>query len=278
LTSVALAPVAAVDLVEPDAVTLALARVAEARRRIPTAKADELVAIRGWAAAMNAVAQAKEAHALAIEACSAQVRAERQIGLILYEGRGRGGKGFNGSRSQQAALEREFDYVKQMFRPNERTMFEKLARIPRVLFERTMDYAEGQSRSFSASWIYRSSRWGSLKSVAPNITQAWDGSCYVLPLEYDASGHWRKSLDEAQEYLVERTGMKRDWNRAPAKKKLDDLYTRARQLSTSIALVRETLSLHSQAAAATGEAELAAMKTADALARAYNEQTLAEPT
>lgn len=246
------------DLVDEESAARALAQCAEAQRLIPNASVEELIEIRGWARAVNAVAQAKATQKIAAEACLAQVMAERRLGLILQD-----------RKTPKTLAERIRTTVTQ----NDLRSVEKLARIPDDLFESIIGQAvEVEKSSFSASSIYRACRIASLKKVQKGIFRAFDGSCYITLRHLDeAGGHWRRNLDEARDYIEEKTGLSKS-DKSSKAERLDELHSRARQLAQAASLTRGNLS--GEAARLVGEAELEIMKAAHLLSQAHSAQTL----
>ena len=256
----ALVPMTANDLTAREATERALDQCAEAQRIIPNATPEELVEIRGWARGVNAVAQAKATRELAVQACLAQVLAERRLGLILDE-----------KKTPREVREHIISTTTQ----NDLRAIKKLASVPEPLFADIIGQsADVEKSSFSASSIYRACRIASLKQVEKGILQAFDGSCYISLRHLDeAGGHWRKNLDEARDFIAEKTGLSRS-DRSTKAERLDELHAKARQLAQAASLTRADLS--GDAGRLVGESELALMKAANLLAQAYNAQQIGD--
>lgn len=247
----ALARITENSLLSDEEISRAMQVMIAVREELPTAQPAQLWEIRGWAAAAAAMAAAKKAHQLAIEAGVTQVLAEREIGTLLLEW----------DKRPKAQRSHPFGGMA----PQLITTCKKVARIPEDLFQSELERARLHSKSVSSNWIYRASRYASLQRVEAGISQAFDGSCYVI-LRYTPP-RWRRDLTEARELVAELSGLKADWANGRMHRTLDDLYARSRQLGQAINLCDRGSSRELKRVL--GEAELAQMKVSEKLAQAH---------
>lgn len=253
-----LVPITTDTLAEQEAINHAIAQLLQAQARIPNADPEELAQMRAWAQAAEALAAAKKAQGLAIEAGLTRPLTERHLGQIIVTAAARTATPRGGHSETARALGIHLD-------TNALRMVVKLAAIPAELFEPELTEIRSRDLSPSASATYRRIREHSAESVEPGILRAWDGSC--LAFSKEGGSRWCRDLKAARELIHEWTRLRNAWSASTVRRNIDELYARARQLAQGIETMRDTVA-SGEARRLLGDAEHRAGETASPLDQA----------
>lgn len=223
--------------------------------RLPEMSAEETNNAAIWADAIAMAGRAQRAIEAAREAELLRIEAERRLGEM--------------GNHDDPEVRRAFvfalgsDFARQSRLIN-------LGAVPRALFDSIVGrlFARPGAKRITNQVVIRLAAQESLKRVEPGVWRAWNGDYYTgtgrlgLPKKSKET-----TLEGARNAYLKEVNLGQ--SRVAPSKQIDDAFSRARRLALDVAAIREGDVWHPDAFPVLQEAELAQMKVASLLHKAY---------